>query len=105
LRVVSLSVALMLSALAVPAAADDVSSLFNGSIPAAPLAQDTTEAKPFTCCYGGVTTEGCDQSSPNQIGCEFALAYRCGADKYTCDSEKQTCSCPTPSGDATETTQ
>jgi hypothetical protein len=95
----------MLAAAPVAILADDADVRLPDEIPAVLLAQDESTAKPFVCCYGGVTTEGCDQNSPNQIGCEFALAYRCGADEYTCDSEKQTCSCPTPSGDATQTTQ
>jgi hypothetical protein len=66
------------------------------------LAQTNTTASthPLACCFGGASSNMCTQSSPNQPGCEFVMAYNCGKAGYSCDPNKGICSCNTSAADS-----
>jgi hypothetical protein len=65
------------------------------------LAQTDATPSPLTlvCCFGGMSSGQCTQSSPNQPGCEFVMAYNCGNAGYDCDPGKGVCSCNTTAVD------
>ena len=56
------------------------------------LAQTTPSPLTLVCCFGGAASGQCTQSSPNQPGCEFVMAYNCGKAGYSCDPGKGICS-------------
>jgi hypothetical protein len=66
------------------------------------LAQTDTTAStpPLTCCFGGAASGQCTQSSPNQPGCEFVMAYTCGKAGYSCDPDKGVCVCNTAAAES-----
>ena len=69
----------------------------------APITLAQTDAPPsshpLACCFGGTSSDMCTQSSPNQPGCEFVMAYNCGKAGYSCDPAKGLCLCNTAAAD------
>ena len=60
----------------------------------------TPPSRPLACCFGGTSSDVCTQSSPNQPGCEFVMAYNCGKAGYSCDPAKGLCICNTNAADS-----
>jgi hypothetical protein len=78
--------------------ADDPAPVASQSAPMT-LAQ-TPSPLTLVCCFGGTASSQCTQSSPNQPGCEFVMAYNCGNAGYSCDAGKGICSCNTSAADS-----